>query len=109
MAEAQQNNDWSRWEFGMKAEHAKMDKFNVWTVVKCDSVPKISTVGAKWVYTQKIDGKTSKPSKYIARWVANGYSQIEGVDIDELFAAVAHKDTIRPFLAAMNYWIKRTL
>lgn len=63
IAEAQQNNDWSQWEFVMKAELAKMNKYNVWTVVKFDSVPNIRTVGAKWVYTRKIDGKTSKLSK----------------------------------------------
>jgi len=41
--------------------------------------------------------------------VAKGYSQIEGVDYDERFAAVAHKDTIRLFMAVVNYWIKWTL
>jgi hypothetical protein len=60
--------------------------------------------GAKWVYTQKIDGETGKPSRYKARWAAKGYSQIEGVDFDELFAAVAHKDAIRLFLAIVNYY-----
>jgi hypothetical protein len=78
----------------MQAELAKMDKYKVWDVVNRNSIPNIRTVGAKWVYTRKIDGETGKPSKYKARWVAKGYSQIEGVDFDELFAAVAHKDTI---------------
>lgn len=88
----------------MQVELAKMDKYKVWNVVNRNSLPNIRTVGAKWVYTRKIDGETGKPSKYKARWVAKGYSQIEGVDFDELFAAVAHKDTIRLFLAIVNYY-----
>ena len=102
--QAQQDGDWTQWELAMQAELAKMDKYKVWTIVDRDSVPNIRTVGAKWVYTRKIDGNTGKPSKYKARWVAKGYSQIEGVDFDELFAAVAHKDTIRLFLAIVNHY-----
>ncbi len=60
-------------------------------------------VGAKWVYTRKIDGETGKPSAYKARWVAKGYSQIEGIDFNELFASVAHKDSIRIFLSLVNH------
>jgi hypothetical protein len=41
------------------------------------------------VYTRKFDESTGKSSKYKARWVAKGYSQIQGVDFDELFAEVA--------------------
>jgi transposase InsO family protein len=104
VAQAQQTSDWSQWELAMKAELAKMDKYNVWDVINRESVPNIQTVGAKWVYTRKIDGNTGQPSKYKARWVAKGYSQIEGVDFDELFAAVAHKDTIRLFLSIVNHY-----
>lgn len=73
----------------MKAELAKMDRYNVQTLTHQDSAPNIRTVGAKGVYTWKIDGKTSKPSVYKVRWAAKGYSQEEGVDPDELFAAIA--------------------
>jgi len=45
-----------------------------------------------------------RPLTYKARWVAKGYSQIKGVDFNELFAAVAHKDTIQVFLALVNYF-----
>ena len=83
-----------------------LPRYNVWTVVKFGSVPNIRTVGAKWVSSQMIDGKTSKPSKYKARWVAKGYSQIEVVNHNELFAAIAHQNTIRRVLAVVNHWIK---
>jgi hypothetical protein len=61
-------------------------------------------VDGKWVFTKKIDGATGKPHKYKARWVAKGFKQIEGIDYNELFAAVAHKDSIRLFLALVNYY-----
>jgi len=51
---------------------------------------------------RKIDGETGKPSAYKARWVAKGFSQIEGIDFNELFAAVAHKDSIR-VLSLVNH------
>ncbi len=38
---------------------------------------------ARWVYTRKIDGETGEPSAYKARWVAKGFSQIEGIDFNE--------------------------
>ena len=37
---------------------------------------------ARWVYTRKIDGETEL-SAYKARWVAKGFSQIEGIDFNE--------------------------
>lgn len=58
---------------------------------------------ARWVYTRKIDGTTGKPAAYKARWVAKGYSQHAGVDYNEVFSAVAHKDSIRVFLSLVNH------
>jgi hypothetical protein len=78
-----------------------MDKYEVWTVT--DRVPGIKPLKAKWVFTRKIDGETGKPAAYKARWVAKGFQQCEGVDYNELFASVAHKDSIRVFLALVNY------
>jgi len=85
----------------MKDEMAKMEKYKVWDVIPRQ--PHMRVVGARWVYTRKIDGETGKPSAHKARWVAKGFLQLEGVDFDELFAAVAHKDSIRVFLALVNY------
>jgi hypothetical protein len=52
----------------MKAELAKMDQYKVWDVV--DRQPSMRVIGAKWVYTRKIDGEAGKPKGYKARWVA---------------------------------------
>ena len=51
-------------------------------------------MGARWVYFGKVDGTTDLPSTFKARWVAKDYSPLEEIDYNELYGAVAHKDTI---------------
>ncbi len=99
--QARHSGEWEQWEPAMQEELAKMDKYKVWEVVPRS--PDMRVVGARWVFTRKIDGETGKPSAYKARWVAKGFSQIEGIDFNELFAAVAHKDSIRVFLSLVNH------
>jgi hypothetical protein len=99
--EANASGEWEHWKLAMDAELAKMDQYKVWEVV--DRQPNMRVVGARWVYTRKIDGNTGMPSSYKARWVAKGYSQREGIDFNELYAAVAHKDTIRVFLSLVTH------
>jgi hypothetical protein len=100
--EARHSSKWEQWEIAKKEELAKMESYKVWEVV--DKIPQQCVVDGKWVRTKKIDGATGKPHKYKARWVAKGFKQMEGIDYNELFAAVAHKDSIRLFLALVNYY-----
>jgi hypothetical protein len=51
----------------MAAELAKMDQYKVWEVV--DRQQGMRVVGARWVYTRKIDGNTGQATSYKARWV----------------------------------------
>lgn len=99
--QARNSPDWPKWLAAIKTELAKMDKYGVWeVVVRTDDM---RVLEARWVFTRKIDGNTGEAAEYRARWVAKGFRQIEGVDYNEIFATVAHKDTIRVFLAAVNY------
>jgi hypothetical protein len=100
--QARTSSEWENWKDAISAELAKMDKYKVWEVIPRKDNMRV--VGARWVFTRKVDGTTGKPSAYKARWVAKGYSQIEGVDFTELFAGVARKDSIRLFLALVNYY-----
>ncbi|GJU40566.1 retrovirus-related pol polyprotein from transposon TNT 1-94 [Tanacetum coccineum] len=72
----------------------------VWTLVPLPN-GKIA-IGSKWVFKNKKDehGTTTKNK---ARLVAQGYSQEEGIDYDETFAAVAKIEAIRIFLAFATY------
>ena len=55
-------------------------------------------VGSRWIYKvkQAVDGSVEK---YKSRFVAWGFSQIEGIDYDENFSHVARYSSIRSILA----------
>ena len=57
-----------------------------------------SMVGSRWIYKvkQAVDGSVEK---YKASFVAQGFSQIEGIDYDETFTPVARYYSIRSILA----------
>ena len=99
--QARKSGEWPEWQIAIIEELRKMDKYDVWEVVTRTKDMRI--LRAKWVFTRKIDGSTGLPSTFKARWVAKGFHQIEGVDFNEIFSSVAHKDSIRVFLALVNY------
>ncbi|KAE8541722.1 hypothetical protein D1P53_001894 [Cryptococcus gattii VGV] len=99
--EAIQSGEGEKWHQAMMEELEKMEKYKVWKVV--DRAPGQRVLKARWVYTRKIDGTTGKPAAYKARWVAKGFSQKSGIDYNEVFSAVAHKDSIRVFLSLVNH------
>ena len=57
-----------------------------------------SIVWSRWIYKvkQATDGSVKN---YKARFVAQGFSQIEGIDYEETFAPVARYSSIRTILA----------
>ena len=58
------------------------------------------TVGCRWVFDIKTDGR------YKARLVAQGFSQVEGVNFNELFSPVVRFESVRLVfvLAALKGW-----
>ncbi|GJZ45733.1 copia protein [Tanacetum coccineum] len=59
-------------------------------------------IGTKWVYMNKKD-KRGIVIKNKARLVAQGYTQEEGIEYDEVFAPVARIEAIRLFLAYSSF------
>ena len=57
-----------------------------------------SVVGSRWIYKVKqvADGSIEK---YKERFVARGFSQIEGIDYEETFAPIARYSSIQTILA----------
>jgi len=78
----------SLWRVGAvgdsNARGAKMEKYKVWEIVLRPSNMNCgSTLG--------LDQENRWQDRQPSRWVAKGFSQIEGVGFNELFAAVAQK------------------
>ncbi|GKF12243.1 putative ribonuclease H-like domain-containing protein, partial [Tanacetum coccineum] len=59
-------------------------------------------IGTKWVYINKKDDR-GIVIRNKARLVAQGYTQEEGIDYDEVFAPVARIKAIRLFLAYASF------
>ncbi|GKA22725.1 putative ribonuclease H-like domain-containing protein [Tanacetum coccineum] len=68
----------------------------VWTLV--DLLNGKRPIGTKWVYKNKKDER-GIVIRNKARLVAQGYTEEEGIDYDEVFAPVARIEAIRLFLA----------
>ncbi|GJX93569.1 putative ribonuclease H-like domain-containing protein, partial [Tanacetum coccineum] len=72
----------------------------VWRLV---DLPKCKhAIRTKWVYRNKKD-KRGIVVRNKARLVAQGYTQEEGIDYDEIFALVARIEAIRLFLAYASF------
>ena len=82
-------------EFWTASMHEEMDQFirlQVW-----DLVPRptdANVIGTKWLHKNKTD-ENGNVVRNKSRLVAQGYSQIEGIDFDETFAPVARLEAIR--------------
>lgn len=87
----------------MEEELEQFSRNDVWEmVVRPDGV---NVVGTKWIFKNKTD-EHGEVVRNKARLVAQGYSQIEGVDFEKTFAPVAKLESIRLFLGmacVMNF------
>nr|GEX30816.1 ribonuclease H-like domain-containing protein [Tanacetum cinerariifolium] len=93
----------SNWQIAIRDEYHALIKNKTWTLV-----PRLSDaniVRCLWLFRYKyhVDGTLSR---YKARLVANGSTQIEGVDVDETFRLVVKPNTIQTVLslAAFRHW-----
>ena len=68
----------------------------MWTLVSRSKDTNV--IGTKWVFKNKTD-TTGNITRNKARLVAQGYTQIEGIDFDETFAPIARIKSIRLLLA----------
>ena len=84
------------WVEAMHDELLQFQRNDVWTLVPRQEGEHI--IGTKWIFRNKID-KEGNVIRNKARLVAQGYSQMEGVDYDETFSSVARMESIRILLA----------
>ncbi|KAJ9547998.1 hypothetical protein OSB04_020541 [Centaurea solstitialis] len=73
---------------------------HVWDLVDLPRGHRV--IGTKWIFRNKTDERGIL-IKNKARLVAQGYTQEEGIDYDDVFAPVARIEAIRLFLAFASY------
>ncbi|GJT89887.1 putative ribonuclease H-like domain-containing protein [Tanacetum coccineum] len=88
------------WIEAMQDELLQFKLQKVWTLVDLPNGKR--PIGTKWVFRNKKDER-GIVIKNKARLVAQGYTQEEGIDYDEVFAPVARIEAIRLFLAYASF------
>jgi hypothetical protein len=89
----------SDWVLTMQEELNNFTRNEVWHLVPR---PNQNVVGTNWVFRNKQD-EYGVVTRNKARLVANGYSQVEGLDFGETYAPVARLESIRILLAYATY------
>nr|GEY98815.1 hypothetical protein [Tanacetum cinerariifolium] len=88
------------WVEAMQEELLQFKIQNVWSLVDC---PKgVRPIGTKWVLRNKKDDR-GIVIRNKARLVAQGHTQEERIDYDEVFAPVVRIEAIRLFLAYASF------
>ena len=84
------------WQDVMMDKYHSVIKYDVWEIVPRPEGK--SVVTSRWLYKLKhaADGSVEK---YKARFVARGFSQVEGIDYDETFASVARYTSLRALIS----------
>ena len=90
------------WIQAMQEELHQFKLNNVWELVKRPDPRKHNVIGTKWIYRNKQD-ELGQVVRNKACLVAQGYTQVEGIDFDETFAPVARLEAIRILLAYANH------
>src|SRR6202522_3179690 len=103
LAEAQKRPDWPLWEKAIQEELVTLKAAGTWEIV--DAPKGVNVVGSKWVIRAKKDA-AGNIIRYKARLVAQGFSQVPGVDYFDIFSPVARpvsNRTVFAFVAAEDY------
>src|SRR4051812_14086448 len=90
------------WIQAKQEELHQFEPNNVWELVKRPDPRKHNIIGTKWIYRNKQD-ENGLVVRNKARLVAQGYTQVEGIDFDETFAPIARLEAIRMLLAYANH------
>ncbi|WP_375619067.1 reverse transcriptase domain-containing protein, partial [Bartonella sp. AC134YNZD] len=84
------------WVNAMHDELAQFSRNEVWELVPRPT--NVNVIGTKWIFKNKSD-ENGIVTRNKARLVAQGYTQVEGIDFEETFAPVARLESIRILLA----------
>jgi hypothetical protein len=87
-----------KWRIACKGELKVLERCQVFDLVDLPKGRK--TVNNQWIFTVKFDSRKK------AHLVAHGFSQVEGIDFDEIFSPVVRYESVRTLLAvaALEDW-----
>src|SRR3954467_14762361 len=97
--EAMKDPDWLT---AMLEELNQFKRNKVWSLVDRPDPTKHNIIGTKWIFRDKQD-EYGIVVRNKSRLVAQGYTQIEGIDFGETYAAVARLESIRVMLSFANF------
>jgi hypothetical protein len=86
----------SSWVNAMHEELENFERNQVWTLI--EPLRDVNVIGTKWVFKNK-HGEDGEIVRNKTRLIAQGFSQVEGLDFRETFASVACLEDIRILLA----------
>ena len=90
----------SYWLLAMQEELNQFERNQVWHLVPRPHDRPIT--GTKWIFKNKLD-ELGNVFRNKTRLVAQGYTQVEGIDFEETFAPVARLEAIRITLVYASY------
>jgi hypothetical protein len=97
--EALEDDDWL---VAMQEELNNFERNQVWELVERPRDKNVNIIGTKWVFKNKQDAN-GIVIRNKARLVAQGYSQVEGIDFGETYAPVARLESIRILIAYASH------
>ena len=103
LGEAKKKLDWPLWEVAIDEELKTLKETETWEVVEVPAG--VNVVRSKWVFQAKKDA-AGNVVRYRARLVAQGFTQVPGVNYFDMFTPVARLASIRTvltFAAAEDY------
>jgi hypothetical protein len=95
--------DKEKWLEAMSNEFRSLKEHNTFALEPLPSGRK--EIKGRWVFTKKYSS-TGQVKRFKARWVAKGFTQVEGIDFHETFAPVVNFKSVRVIvaLAAHKGW-----
>ena len=95
LKEAMCSPEWPKWEKAIQTELETLRKMGTWEL--CDPPEGCKPITNKWVFIKKYD-KDGNLQKFKARLVAQGFTQVPGMDYNETFSPMVRLETIQSIL-----------
>jgi len=94
--EATISADREKWIAAIQEEMQSLEKNGTWDIVRLPAGKK--AVRCKWIFKRKEGSSPTEPARFKARLVAKGFSQIPGIDYNDVYSPVVKHSSIRVFL-----------